>query len=261
MNEDLTRQLLRRIAALERRLGIVETSEAGAAHSHSSYLNRDGSVALTADWDIGDGRKIIADAIRARDAAGLSLQDDGGNLGVFVADGGNVGIGTTEPGKALDVTGDINVSTGNLYSAGNIFRLWSGAAAQSMRTLGIQVSTSYSGDIPNNGILFGTDTNLYRGTANYLYTDDSLRVGGNLGIGAATPQGKLHVDQSSTTAAVPVLILDQADLSEEFIEFTGTVGTGNSIEAVGGKTLTTTHFIRINITGVGYRYIPVGTIA
>lgn len=109
MNEDLTRQLLRRIAALERRLGIVETSESEAAHSHAysdhgnltgladddhtQYLLAAGTRALTADWDIGDGRKLSADTLAARDAAGLPLQDDGGNVGLTIEDGGRVNIG------------------------------------------------------------------------------------------------------------------------------------------------------------------------
>lgn len=77
---------------------------------------------------------------------------------------------------------------------------------------------------------------------------------GKMGVGGLTaPAAQLHVDQASTTAAVPVLLLDQADLSEEFIEFTATVGAGNPIDtaALGsyyGK-------IRVNVTGVGYKYI------
>jgi len=88
-----------------------------------------------------------------------------------------------------------------------------------------------------------------------------LNTAGNFLIGTATDSGKLTVDQSASAGAIPVLVLDQADLSEEFIEFAGTVGTGNSIEAKAAKTLTTTHFLRMNITGVGYVYMPVGTIA
>ena len=83
---------------------------------------------------------------------------------------------------------------------------------------------------------------------------------GNVGIGVNPPIGQLHVDQKSTTAAIPVLVLDQADLSEEIIQFKTTVGVGNPIEAVGGKVLTTTHFIKIRVPG-GNRYIPCGTIA
>lgn len=59
--------------------------------------------------------------------------------------------------------------------------------------------------------------------------------------------------QSGSTAAQPVLALSQTDLSEEFVNFIGTVGTGNSIDtgALGsyhGK-------IRIAINGTFY-FIP-----
>ncbi len=89
----------------------------------------------------------------------------------------------------------------------------------------------------------------------------SLEAGGDLGIGISNPTAQLHIDQSSTTAAQPVLLLDQADISEEMIEFNTTIGTGNAIEAIGAKTLTTTHFIKITIPGGLTRYIPCGTIA
>jgi len=51
------------------------------------------------------------------------------------------------------------------------------------------------------------------------------------------------------------------DVSEEMIEFNTTIGTGNAIEAVGAKTLTTTHFIKVTLPGGLTRYIPCGTIA
>jgi hypothetical protein len=84
---------------------------------------------------------------------------------------------------------------------------------------------------------------------------------GNVGIGIVSPSARLHVDQDNTIAASPVLYLDQADVSEEMIEFNTTIGTGNAIEAIGGKSLTTTHFIKVTIPGGLTRYIPIGTIA
>lgn len=63
------------------------------------------------------------------------------------------------------------------------------------------------------------------------YTDRLIiKNNGNVLIGTTTDQGQLTVDQSSTTAAEPVLVLDQADLSEEFINFISTIGAGNPID-------------------------------
>ena len=95
-------------------------------------------------------------------------------------------------------------------------------------------------------------------------TSDTLAMRiefGKVGIGLTSPASKLHVDQASADGAIPVLTLDQGDASEEMIEFLCTIGTGNAIEAVGAKSLTTTHFIKVTIQGGLTRYIPVGTIA
>lgn len=120
--------------------------------------------------------------------------------------------------------------------------------------------------IVNSPIGSGTVTNQYGiliealsgATNNFAIASEA----GNIhGFGTLSPLATAHVDQSSATAAIPTLYLDQADLSEEMVEFNTTIGTGNPIEAVGAKTLTTTHFIRVTLPGGLSRYIPVGTIA
>lgn len=63
------------------------------------------------------------------------------------------------------------------------------------------------------------------------------------------------------TAAGPSLKMEQLDVSEEFFEFAGAIGTGNAIEVVAAKAITHTHFIKVTLTGGLTRYIPVGTIA
>jgi hypothetical protein len=73
-----------------------------------------------------------------------------------------------------------------------------------------------------------------------------------LGVNVSAPAGQTHIDQDSTTAAIPVLILDQADTSEEYIEFAGAVGSGNPIQtsALGtyyGK-------VRVSVNGT-FKYI------
>jgi hypothetical protein len=60
-----------------------------ADDDHTQYLLADGSRALTGDWDIGDGRKINADKIQARDGDGLELfNDDDRGIRITDADGG-----------------------------------------------------------------------------------------------------------------------------------------------------------------------------
>lgn len=48
---------------------------------------------------------------------------------------------------------------------------------------------------------------------------------GEVGIGATVPLGQLHVDQKSTSGARPVIVLDQADVDEDFFKFIGTSDT------------------------------------
>lgn len=99
----------------------------------------------------------------------------------------------------------------------------------------------------------GTHSIQFR-TGGYNTNQERARITTTgVAIGATTNSATLHVDQSSTTAAIPVLLLDQADLSEEFIEFVTTVGAGNPIDtaAIGtyyGK-------VRVNVSGVGYKYL------
>lgn len=79
-----------------------------AAIFGSAYVNVDGTIPLTGNWDIGDAIYLATDKIRARDAAGLQLLDDGGN-GIFIYDGGNVSV--IADSAALNVTLQ-NIGTG-----------------------------------------------------------------------------------------------------------------------------------------------------
>lgn len=100
------------------------------------------------------------------------------------------------------------------------------------------------------------------GTSNSFTSDGGT---GHIGIGVAASvtatSAMLDVLQVSASGAVPVLKLNQLDISEEMIHFETTIGTGNAIEAVASKVLTTTHFVKVTIPGGLTRYFPVGTIA
>ena len=74
----------------------------------------------------------------------------------------------------------------------------------------------------------------------------------SIGI-AGDAQAQLDLRQPSETGAQPVALFGQADLSEEFFEFTTTVGAGNPIDTAGigayyGKA-------RVMVTGVGYKVL------
>jgi len=84
---------------------------------------------------------------------------------------------------------------------------------------------------------------------------------GKVLVNTTTVGAQLAVDQASATGALPVLLLDQGDDDEPMIELTGAVGVGDVIEEVGEKTLTVTHYLKVEITGVGVRYLALGTIA
>jgi len=70
---------------------------------------------------------------------------------------------------------------------------------------------------------------------------------GNVGVGAAAPAGKYHIDQSVADAAIPALVLDQADVSEGFINFVG------SDRGVIGEGTNSTVSVRVELGGVVYR--------
>jgi hypothetical protein len=138
---------------------------------------------------------------------------------------GKIGIGTTTPVQLLHVKGstptivvqDVLASSSvaeSYYIAGEST---SGGSLQEHWKWGYQFRNwiLYSSALADNAI--------------------TVSVAGNVGVGSAAA-GKLHVDQASTTAAIPVLILDQADLSEEMIEFDATVGAGNPIDTAAAGT-------------------------
>ncbi len=144
-----------------------------AKAADSIVLKKDGSVALTTDWDIGDGRMIKADKIQARDAAGLALYEDGGK-GVFIKDGGYVGINTADPLVQLHVAGPTLVENANIFT-----------------------TTGYGFSFGNGEqAVLGQNNVGLRFLANSV---DVMRVdhSGKVGIGTSGPDRKLEVLDAS----------------------------------------------------------------
>jgi len=158
----------------------------------------------------------------------------------------NVGVGAI---AAFFLSSDVYTLQFNVYSDAYSWRAYEDSALISDAPTLKLMNKHATGDIV-----------LY--TGGDLVTDERMRITdtGQIGIDVAAPLGQLHVDNPGTVAQ-PVLYLDQGDIDQKMIEFATTIGVGNAIEAVGGKTLTTTHFIKVTLPGALTRYIPVGTIA
>jgi len=151
---------------------------------------------------------------------------------LFFCDAGNdrIGINQASPSVTLDIVGAVK-ATGNIDFDGGTFTFNDTQADLDFRIEG-------DGD----AYLFFTDAG-------------NDRVGVGIPSGAA-PNGKLEIDQSSTTGAIPVLTLDQADTDQEFINFQG---TSNSDQSSSISTDTSvgslTGHIRVAVNGTDY-WIP-----
>jgi hypothetical protein len=83
----------------------------------------------------------------------------------------------------------------------------------------------------------------------------TTNIGGLIGICEVAPAAKLHVKQESTTAAIPVLELEQLDTSEPFVNFTGTSGATSGTSITTLTTATIAGHIQIDINGT-QQWIP-----
>jgi hypothetical protein len=157
---------------------------------------------------------------------------------------GYVGIGTT-PGAKLDVYG-----TGNerIYIRGT------GTQGGGIKIIGANGSAAQLivRDSPANGDLEFIDSDFANINVTIPNLGGLIVNRGNVGIGISTGiDGKTHIAQSSTTAAIPVLTLDQADVDEDFFKFIGTSDTNVDRALVDAADFTTpgsiVGWLKINI--------------
>lgn len=125
-------------------------------------------------------------------------------------------------------------------------------------------------DVGTAGSIIFLDSNkkLAQAPSSVLFWDNTNF---RLGVGISTPTGKIHINQSSTTAAIPSIHLEQNDVSEEAIRVTAQAGSGILTQTlVAGATVTTetiAGYMRINVQDEGNQitdsnyYVPFYTIS
>jgi Concanavalin A-like lectin/glucanases superfamily len=114
----------------------------------------------------------------------------------------------------------------------------------------LQLTAQAEGAIYTGRIMLQALDDGGAGPAIDLRSDDSLVVGGTSHLLVSSIYGSAHLYQTGASAAAPVLELQQADLSEEFVKFTATQGAGNPVQA----TALGTYAKRLRITINGSTY-------
>lgn len=231
--------------------GNISTSGSGTFNSlvvtTTTTLNNAGGNSDTQIKGLGDDNLLYIDA--GNDRIGISTNAPQATFEILI-DEGTVWNASSTSGQISSGTTMVLKNSNNTPNSFCQIAFFNRVA-----TVGICRIGSIKG--PSSGqaqLAFVTDPGT--NPAEAMRIDEGQRIG----IGSTNPSARLHIIQGST-AAQPVLLLNQTDVSEEMIEFVTTIATGNPIEAIAAKTLTTTHFIKITIPGGLTRYIPCGTIA
>lgn len=225
--------------------------------------------------------------IRGVDGVGITTSD-GSSDAVYINSSGQVKIGnvTSAPNDILDVGG----SNGAVI-AGDFGSLIARRTTSNTAASAFQFQKARGSSIVQDGDLLGTI--LFRGYDGAGYDDsaairaevdgtpalgtdmpgrlvfltspdgsatltEAMRIDSsqNVGIGTASPGAKLHVDQSSATGAIPVLTMDQADVSEPIFEILSTEGAGNAIDETGSEgSKTFVGYAKVKINGSSDRFI------
>ena len=179
------------------------------------WSNATDSWDLSENVGVADGKFIFSDKLRARDSAGLSLEDDGGN-GIFIEDGGDVGIGTTNPAVGLEInhTDALKIPKGT-----TVQRPTSNSATHKGYIRYNTTTDQFEGFGAGNawgslGGVVDVDQDTYISAENSAGSDnDELKFftsgspraiidsAGNVGIGTTSPVHKLQIDAGTLYAA------------------------------------------------------------
>ncbi|MGY8927995.1 MAG: hypothetical protein ACKVJC_12005, partial [Flavobacteriales bacterium] len=192
---------------------------------------------------VADGKFIFSDKLRARDSAGLSLEDGGGN-GIFIEDGGDVGIGTTSPSVGLE----INHTDAVKIPKGTTLQRPTSTGATHKGYIRYNTTTDqFEGFGAGNawgslGGVVDVDQDTYISAENSAGSDnDQLKFftigaqkavidsNGNVGIGSSSPTHKLHINAASNNSSA-ALFIDAKTRSDtvDLVKIDGGIASNNS---------------------------------
>jgi hypothetical protein len=197
-------------------------------------LDDAGNITANGTLDVAGAVNFNGGAFTFNEAgADLDFRVEGNTAtNLLFCDAGNdrVGINQASPSTTLDVVGSVK-ATGNIDFDGGTFTFNDTQADLDFRIEG-------DGD----EYLFFTDAG-------------NDRVGIGIPSGAA-PNGKLEVDQYSSSAAIAVLTLDQGDADQEFINFQGSTASDQTASLTTDTSVgSLTGHIRVAVNGTDY-WIP-----
>jgi hypothetical protein len=162
-----------------------------------NYLKIGGNNAIT-----GDANNLALSPLSSSGAVAINNAANSANL-VTVLNNGNVGIGTTGPGTLLTLAkNNVISSNGN----DGYISFASGTADNSASGARISMSgvsrTTYGGVLELHTGATGADNNMlfYIGDTEYM----RLNNNGNVGIGTASPLGKLQVQTTNDTSPLSI---------------------------------------------------------
>ena len=182
----------------------------------------------------------------------------------------NVGIGTETPAAPLHLAIDDGALTLAVIeqakaATNGIFALR--APAGQATNLYFQESTTSKAGIRWDG----SNSRLEFWVGNVGTEAIRIQNDGDVGFGGVSPAAQVHIDQSASDGAKPVITVDQADISEEFIKFIGSAANGVLTQSIvdegdqGSATLA--GWLKISVEDVGDQvtdgayHIPFYTLA
>jgi hypothetical protein len=276
MPNDVLVEILHKLNSIEARLRALEAQELpgiSIAGGNKLTIPATGTAALLGTAQTFTAAQTINADLRITGGGGiLTGTTTRGSVLTTTNEIHSVGISTAQPAMQIYQYSNDGVNFG-FYdllksrgtSVGTKTIVQAGDTLGNIRWLGAN-GTDWSRAAIISAIVDGTPgaTNDMPGALLFWTTPDGsgtpaervrITSTGRVGIAETTPTAQAHICQTSTTAAIPVLTVSQADVDEEFIEFTGTSTTGNATSISTSALGTYQGRVQITVNGTR-RWIP-----